>query len=395
MGSLRRVAYWLVLAFPVLLLALKPLPIVIFALLVLVGIYIVAREKINPLTYPPLRLFSWLALGYFAVMAVSVVLSHEAGNDWRHLSRISYFLLAPLVGAAVVYAEVPVRKMIHFFKLGVIVAGVIAFGDYLLSNGSGRFSGMYNPNTFGDIAVVMLFVAVSNLSREETGEYRWSLATVVAGVTAIALSGSRGSMLAMLLLIPVLLWLTRRGSEGKTKRALVVSTLMLFVLGANLFLVQTSTARILNIDSEIHRKSSSAGQRLQMYKAGWKAFLDAPVIGYGYHNCGHAAARYADQDKSVQVGFVGRWHLHNIFITDMVNAGLAGLLALLGLYFIPLYVLLKKTPQGVYVSGGIVLIIGYFLIGMTHTQFGYEYETAFFVFMMVYFLPKSILEKNT
>ena len=393
MISAKSVAYGLILAFPVLLLTVKPLSIVIFALLVCVGAYVLFREKINPLTYPTLRLFSWLMLGYFAVMALSVALSHEVGNDWRHLSRISYFLFAPFVGVAVVYAEVPAKKMIYYFKLGVMAAGIIAFGDYLFSGGSGRFSGMYNPNTFGDIAVVMLFVALSDVWTEDAREYRWSLTTVLTGTTAVALSGSRGSMLAMILLVPVFLWLARRNGR-RFQRAFVASLLMLFVLGANLVLTKTATDRIANIDNEIHRKESSAGQRLQMYKAGWKAFLDAPVIGYGYHNCGHAAARYADQSESVQTGFVGRWHLHNTLVTDMVNGGLMGLIALLSLYFVPLYIFFKNMHMGVYGSGGIIFVAGYVLVGLTHTQFGYAYETALFVLTMGYFLSNSMMEKN-
>lgn len=386
-------AYWLILAFPVLLLTVKPLSIIIFVLLVFIGGYIISKEKINPLTYPPLRLFSWLTLGYFAVMTLSVVFSHEIGNDWRHLSRISYFLFAPLVGVALVYAEVPAKKMLYHFKLGVLVAGLIALGDYIFSNGSGRFSGMYNPNTFGDIAVVMLFVALSDVWNEDTGEYRWSLAAVVAGVTAVALSGSRGSMLAMILLIPVLLWLAYRNGQ-RFQRAFVASLLMIFVLGSNLFLTKTATARIANIDHEIHRQESGVGQRLHMYKAGWKAFLDAPVIGHGYRNANYVASQYID-DKGIASKIRRHSHLHNELITHMVNAGVFGVLAYIGILLVPLLIWRRKYKANMPSNIGFLLIFGYIFLGLTHGMFGYEYEGALFVLMLGYSMCWSYLEKRS
>ncbi len=401
MMTLSRSIYWLLLAFPVVLLALKPLAMLIFAILSVLGLFIAIKERRNPFKIEKLKRFSWLTIGYFSVMLISVLLSNEATNSWTHLSRISHFLFAPFFAVSLMRTNISIEALTKSFKFGIIIAGLITIIGFILAGGVGRFSGMYNPNTFGDLAVLMLFFAISNIINEGKKAYIFSLVAVFFGVTAVILSASRGSMISLILLLVLYIFLMYRVAKDHKKRIGIIILLFIVTVGINIYSMNNTFNRLGSIQTEVTqwedtgKSNTSAGARLEMYNAGFKAFLDAPLIGYGYHNCGTAAARYASQEDAVQKDFEGRWHLHNAFMTTMVNAGLLGLLALIALYFIPLLLFIKRASHSVYANMGIMLIVGYILLGVTHTLFGYAYETAFFVVMLAYICNELSTKERT
>jgi O-antigen ligase len=401
MIMLEKVVYWLILAFPVVLLTVKPLAMIVFALLSMIGIYISIRERINPFKIESIKLFSYLTIGYFVVMAFSVLMSNEPMNSWIHLSRISHFLVSPFVALAIYRINISIDEIAKSFKIGIIFAGLIALIGFIIGDGVGRFSGMYNANTFGDLAVMMLFFSISNIGKENKQAYIFSLTAVAFGVSAVVLSASRGSIITLVLLLVLYTVIMLKFYDNNHKKIWGIVVFLSIVLGINMLLFGHNTMnRLSTIKADVgqwegERRTTSVGQRMEMYSAGWKAFLDSPIIGYGYHNCGTAAARYASQNSTVQEKFVGRWHLHDECITSAVNAGLLGLVSLLALYFIPLFLFVKKLNSNPYSRMGVILISGYILLGVTHTLFGYEYETAFFVVMLAWILNRVKPGENT
>jgi len=400
MAKVDRLVTFLVLAFPVVLLAVKPLAIILFALLVVVGMFISVKYGKNPFAIKSIKTFSWLTVGYFAVMAFSVMLSNEPTNSWVHLGRISYFLVAPFVALAVAKASVSIEELAKSFKIGVIVAGVISITGFILSDGVGRFSGMYNPNTFGDLAVLMLIFAISLVNSESLKSYYLSLCAAIFGVMAIVASGSRGSMIGLMFLMMLLYYFQLIFKHARYKRIILLIVLSLSVFVFSVVVLTKSSDRLFSVGSQIQQwkngdlsVANTSGTRLTMYVAGWKAFLDSPVIGYGYHNCGIVAAKYASQDEITQRDYQGRWHLHNELITTIVNAGTLGFGALATLYMMPLLLFIRRK-QNLYALWGILLIAGYIVLGTTHTLFGYEYETAFFVLMLAFLLQKVTGKKS-
>jgi len=86
-------------------------------------------------------------------------------------------------------------------------------------------------------------------------------------------------------------------------------------------------------------------------------------------------------------------HLHNEYITNLVSAGIVGLVALLSLLFIPMtifYQKLKNEENYYYASMGLLLCVGYATFGFTHIAFGEEHVNSFYVFFMGLLLPKVI-----
>ncbi len=387
-----KVATLLFLLFPVVLLTIKPLAIILFALMVVMGIYVAVKKKMNPFLISETKMLSWLSVGYFMVMLLSVLVSNEPTNAWTHLSRISYFLFAPFIALTIAQVHVSMEVLLKSFKVGSVITGIIALSGFMLASEGGRFSGMYNPNTFGDLSVLMLFFSIINISSEEKWDFRFSISAAVLGVTAIVMSSSRGSLIALILLLIIYILLMLKSYQKKN--LLTVVLLLTVSLGANLYLSHTTTSRILSVNKEAQNSNSSFGQRLDMYKGGWKAFKDSPLIGYGYHNCGSAAARYVSQDALTQKHFLGRWHLHDESLTNLVNAGILGFVSLWALFLFPLFLFLKNYKNSVSARAGVMFIAGYILLGLSHTLFGYEYETAFFVLVLAFLLHQTISKKS-
>ncbi len=387
-----KIATFLFLLFPVILLTIKPLAIILFALLAMMGIYIAVKKKINPFFISETKMLSWLSVGYFMVMFLSVLVSNESTNAWTHLSRISYFLFAPFIALTISQVNVSTEVLLKSFKAGSVIAGMIALSGFIMASGRGHFSGMYNYNTFGDLSVLMLFFSIINISVERKQDFWFSIAAAIWGVTAIVMSASRGSLAALILLLAIYVILMLKSHQQRNLRTIVL--FLLVSLGTNLYFSHTITGRILSVNKEAQNSNSSFGQRLDMYKGGWKAFKDSPLIGYGYHNCGSAAARYVSQDALTQKHFLGRWHLHDESLTNLVNAGILGFISLWALFLFPLFLFLKNYKNSVSARAGVMFIAGYILLGLSHTLFGYEYETAFFVVMLAFLLHQTIGKKS-
>jgi len=391
---IENIVYFITLAFPIVLLTVKPLAIILFGLLSIWGIFSVIRNRLNPFVLEGSKIFSWLSIFYFIVMSLSVILSNEPTNSWTHLSRISYFLLGPFVALAIVRANIPPEKMLIGLKLGTIVSGIIVLSQFTMADSASRFSGLYNTNTFGDLVLMQMLFAMSYISYEKGREYWLTLCAVSFGSIALVISSSRGSILSFVLLVllyTVLMYVIPRYYKTHGWTAIGVALFFFIVtitttgMLSNRFNVVQNEA---SAWSKGEKKVTSVGIRLEMYRTGWSAFKDAPIIGYGFYNCCKAAARYVDNDLEAEESIRKKWHLHNEVITTMVNAGILGLLALFGLYFIPLYLFLKRIKVERYALMGVMLIFGYIFNGFTHTLFGYEYETAFFVVMLSWILSQ-------
>ena len=404
MIALDRVIAFLVLAFPIVLLAVKPLAIMIFMFIAIIGVFVSIKDRKNPFAIESIKLFSWLTIGYFFVMSLSVLLSTEPTNSWVHLSRVSYFLFAPFVALAIIQSNISIEALVKSFKLGIVIAGAISLIGFIMADGSGRFSGMYNPNTFGDLAVMMLFFSILNIQNESQKEYMFSLVSVLFGVTAVCMTGSRGSMVSLILLLVVYILVMHRATNTNHRRIGLVAILFISTFSLNIFGFSDSGNRLFSIKTQIKKwedsnrklldRANTTATRLEMYASGWKAFIDSPITGYGYYSCGVAASRYASQDELVQKDFEGRWHLHNELMTNMVNAGILGLGSLMALYIVPLLLFVRKIRSNTYAIMGVMLISGYVLLGLTHTLFGYEYETAFFIVILAYTLGQYSNESN-
>ncbi len=385
---LRKITLWLIFLFPIFIVSVKGIGPIIYVLLAFIGIYIIVTQKVNPFKVAPLRLFSWLTLGYFLVMVLSVFLSNEPTNGWIHLSRKSQFLLAPLVGIVLYTMKPPLENLLLGTKIGAIVAGMIVLTEYLSGGYGMRLSGMLNANVFADNVTIVTLLSISNIAQEKPKVYRVSLFAVSFGALAVALSGSRGSILSFFLLVSAYLFFIYRyrGNLRQKKKSALAAVLGMCVLVVTSLTMGSILHRVDAASEQVGawekgtNKTSSVSVRLEMYTSGLKAFLDAPLIGYGYRNANVVAARYASPEAKQAIS--GYTHLHNEFITNMVSAGIIGLIALCALFFLPLRLSIKALSRRKFYKYGLMgffLILGYMALGMTHGMLEWEHKNSLFL----------------
>jgi O-antigen ligase len=395
MSRIDKSVYYLILAFPISIISIKILGPLIYVLLALVGMYYAVSKRASPFSIKELKLFSWLTFGYFMVMALSVALSNEPTNDWVHLSRKAQFLIAPFVGVSLYCIEVPIKTILKSLKTGVIFAGMTVLIQYGIGGYGSRLSGMFNPNTFGDIVTVMTLLSVADILKEKKSDYILSLFSVSFGAIAVVLSASRSSIIVLSLLLFIYGVMMHIKMEEKRIKSWAIVLFGIVMLGAGSLMTGVIGKRMNLMQSEVHQwergenRTGSVAVRLEMYRAGIKAFLDAPVMGYGYRNANEVASRYLSGEVSRDIRHYS--HLHNEYLTNAVNAGVVGLMMLLALFLLPLKRFLSnpKIRKNTSSAAGVFLILGFMLNGILHASLQWEYQNSFFAFFLALFLLKA------
>jgi len=390
----------LAIIFPILLINIKIFGNLILLILTLIGIYKIISEKINPLTNKDLRLFTFLTLGYFFIMAMSLILNVGFDEELRHLFRKLHFLLAPLVAVALYKnSALNISHLISSIKFALILCSIVIFTQLFVFKEQYN-SGMFNSNILGDLLVIYLFLSLIRIFKESPKELIFTFFTFFAGIIALLLTGSRGSILTFGVLLLIFLFTSFRKFFLLTKRrksAIIFLLLLAMVLGNSIpYLKDTYSKTISNIATweTDHAHLSSSGLRLQIWNASIEAHKNAPWYGYGYRLANKEVANYSNNHKREIANFT---HLHNEYLTHLLSAGFIGLAALFIILFVPLSIFLmkrKKESINLYAIAGIFLCLSYFFFGFTHIAFGEEHINAFFIFMLAFLLPNIELHSQ-
>jgi len=391
----------LALTFPILLINVKIFGNLILLIFAFIGIYRIISEEINPIKNENIRLFTFLTLGYFFVMSMSIILNTGFDEELKHLFRKLHFLLAPLIAVALYKnSAFNIKHLLASLKGALIVISTIIFFEFFFTNHAYP-SGMINSNILGDLLVIYLFLSLIGIFKESSKELSFTFLTFFTGTIALFLTGSRGSILTFAILFFIFLLSGYRKfflSSKNRKSAIIFFLLLAMILGSSLpYMKNTYDKTIRNISTwqSNHSALSSSGIRLQIWTASIEAHKNAPWYGYGYRSENKEVAKYSNEHKREIANFT---HLHNEYLTHLLSAGYIGLIAILIILFVPLYLFIKKRKNdqsNLYAVAGILLCISYFLFGFTHIAFGEEHINAFFIFMLAYLLPNTILLDRT
>jgi len=391
----------LALTFPILLINVKILGNLILIIFTLVGIYRIISEKINPIKNENLRLFTFLTLGYFFIMALSIILNTGFDEELKHLFRKLHFLLAPLIAVALYKnSTINIKHLLNSLKGAIVLISTIIFFEFFYTDHAFP-SGMINSNILGDLLVIYLLLSLIRIFKEPPKELSFTFLTFFTGTIALFLTGSRGSILTFAILFFIFLISGYRKfflSSKNRKSAIIFFLLLAMILGSSLpYMKNTYDKTISNISTwqSNHSALSSSGIRLQIWSASIEAHKNAPWYGYGYRSENKEVAKYSNEHKREIASLT---HLHNEYLTHLLSAGYIGLIALLMILFVPLYLFIKnrkKDQSNLYAVAGILLCLSYFLFGFTHIAFGEEHINAFYIFMLAFLLPNTILLNRT
>jgi O-antigen ligase len=161
---------------------------------------------------------------------------------------------------------------------------------------------------------------------------RWACrAYLPIGLLAIALTGSRGGMLASLVGLLIVPFTMTRLTPGRM--ALAVTLLVVSGGIAVAYVPQTIVSRLATTTTAV--EDLSLGGRFRIWKAGLNAFAQRPMIGYGSGS--FKVALLPELGYATQVA-------HNSYLSVLVEEGFVGLLFYLTM-FIAVFLALMRLPS--------------------------------------------------
>jgi O-antigen ligase len=324
-----------------------------FALLALGGFfYLLFNPKRVLDTGPRERFFFIAVLANFTWIATTFYLNGQPGSGYSIVwSRHFYQLFLIPLYYLFRRVEIPDRIMVMLIALGVL----LSLGDMLVGMAEGidyRNEGS-NPNGFGPIQLCLSGMLLLFFINNPNDPQRWiALLVFVAGIVTVVLSQSRNTWVTLVVLSVVFALYQFRRRSGWFRLGML-TVVAIVILGSYQLPVVKSRVD-LGIESvaryhasENYRDKSrlgTYGTRMELWKTGWKIFLEHPVIGAGVGNFSILAKKNSKRYKVNNVVHSYKY-VHNQYIAALATRGFPGLILLLLLLGSPIYIALKHRSQ--------------------------------------------------
>lgn len=272
------------------------------------------------------------------------------------------------------------RRIIHVWS-PIAAFAALALASAQIELGPRRAEGAAgNAGPFAALCLIM-FSCCLITAAETMGRSRL-IAAAGAGAAAacVILSGMRGFW-PCLIIIPIALAIVFRDAwKGASKRMFFAGALI--VLAALVLTQGTIEKRIFRLGSEIERLQSGGGEdtslglHIVIWQAGWSLLREAPLAGHGL---GRNRELMGARTKEISGTPISLSHFHNAILTQGVQSGVAGILAMLAMLFAPLGLSMRQ-PQSDCRRHGLAVILAvtiiYSITGMTAIMFGHDLMDA-------------------
>ncbi len=363
--------------------------VVIVSGLIGLGLAAFARSRA---VVAPSALMIYAAL---VLLAATLPFVYRSSMDSLPLAACLPMLAAPGIAALLERRQADLDRFgAHVLPLLSLfgVSSAVGMGLWeAMSTGTARAGVGNNPIHFGGITTILGFLALVGMVSSAA---RWRaiyLAGPALAMVGVVLSGSRGPLLAWLVLavfsLPILL-------IGLKSWRLALATIAVTVVGGVLFVVLAADSllvqRLLTVPSSLAAAFSAQDPvaallgfmtandpyRTALYDVGWQALQSSPIIGIGY----------GQMMPLVRELYPDMISLHTL---ENLHSDIADFAALGGAMGILAYVLLLLSPAaalrslrlrdhpGLWLTA-VVLIVGYATLGLTNAMFGVLPQTALF-----------------
>ncbi|RYE08368.1 MAG: O-antigen ligase family protein [Hyphomicrobiales bacterium] len=329
----------------------------------------------------------------FVLLAIAILAVADSESDRLFVFDFSPMLMA--IPAAALFARARVGHGSTFMAL-VALAGTFAAASVTVYQGfilgAPRVGGWQNsPIHFGDLAVIVGYMSLGGVLLTSLRWRALFLIGPVLGGFAAVMSGSRSSIIVAIVLAPFALYFLIRHSGWRLRNLLIALAIGAAIVGVAAAFSGSRIERMLSAFTVIGETlsgepvgDSSFRYRLDMYQAGWKAFLDSPIFGHGWRHQMEAAFPYLTPDG--QAGYQAEhWgYIHNEALSLGVGMGVLGFIAYVLLMAHPLALLAKaprdtQTIPRTYLC--LTVVIGVFVAGLTDVHFMAELFKTFYCFI--------------
>ncbi|MFC3339561.1 O-antigen ligase family protein [Paracandidimonas soli] len=372
------------------------------ALLFLGGLAMLCRPREWPILLRHDKALLALFLAFFLVWVAGILL------DEPTLSKFDKPIRILCAAAALLWLlKHPPRRE---YLWGGIAAGAILVGAWAgwqkLELHVDRAQGYTHMIQFGNISMLLGMLSLAGLGWAWVlkRSLPWSILMLLAffcGLGGSLFSGSRGGWIG----IPFVLMVIVHAYKDHFPRKAIMAFVLATAAGIALLYYWPATgvqSRVQEAVSDVTRyvendvATTSVGARLEMWRFGWLAFQESPLLGLGDKGLAEARQRMIAEGRVQPV--VGKFnHLHSEYVDVAAKRGLLGLCALLLLYLIPLRIgtRLVRSPDAEakpYAVAVSILCVSYMDYGLSQTFLSHNSGVMVFFFSMVIFwslLPRS------
>jgi len=383
---------------PLTLLLLPKVAEVVYILLSVAGLIELLRGHLSHDERHRLLLVSLLPVLFFAIAALSVIVSGDYSGWFHPLKKLDELLATPFIAILLMRGNIKPHHFIQVSRYSVLLLFAAILYQFVRLH-VGRPGGAISPLQFAHVALLLGCYSLICLPLESGRRRLFSLAAFCAGFLSTLITQSRIEWISAFVLITALIVIWRRSGllEKKTVWVVCGITLALSLFSMGTPLVQNRVGAAL---AEYHAFEdhqvwfSSVGQRLVMWKAGLEAAAEKPVFGWGIHRSQQAAVSKLHDPVMKQL--LGEHHnLHNEYVNSLAAKGIVGLLSLLALLFIPMAIFYARADNPellIFNAGGLLLCVSYAVSSLTYQAFGDNTMNVFFVIVFSYSLT-SVLQK--
>lgn len=335
-------------------------------------------------------------LAYFVVSSGMTV---SLGNNLKDLDQYGRALLAVPV-LLLCCSRISIRLPVVWagIALGAILSAPLAWWQ-VVANGDAQAGGFMNEISFSNLVWVFAVFCAGGLfwAVRQPRARLWLVllaAGLLCGVYSAIVGGSRGTWVAV---PPAVLLFLFAFLERKNAVRVLVPLVLGGVMLAALFTVPDSSLRVryeagvLNMTQiEDGNSANSIGARLQIWRGAWMNLRTKPVSGWNMSD--YAATVRADVAAGGVAPIALRYldNLHNNYFQAWVFTGLPGLLALLALYFVPLWHFAPRLRDGdmtvrVLAFCGSSLVVSFMCFSLTYSALRRNYGIMFYLLALVVF----------
>ena len=347
----------------------------------------------------------WLVVSMLtmSLLWLSMADPSERSGQWDRPAK--FVMAAACLLFATAYPPRP-RPLFWGLIVGCLGAGAVAIWQVHVE-GAPRASGFPTKHTnaiqWGNLALlmaVMLLVQASSIHQR----FRWPVKLlaavgVLAALHASVLSQSRGGWLALLLAIPLGVFLLYQINPRAVGKAVLGLFALLLLVTALNYRVVAERMHIMEKEVQTYDAkgdaSSSVGQRMEHWRFAVDMIKEKPVLGWGFGPyMEEKAARVAAgkyQQSIVEYKFV-----HNEVLDVLVKCGIVGLIALLVFYALPIWMfwptrerLARHADAAVRAQvlalrlSGLSIPVLYIGFGLTQVFFAHNSGIMFYLFMVI------------
>jgi O-antigen ligase len=329
----------------------------------------------------PQRLIFKLILAWFATEAISGLLHF---NGWPTIIEIAENL--PFLGYIIFVSGMEhsskqdLRRVMHVWS-PIAAFAALALASAQIQIGPHRAEGAAgNAGPFAALCLVMFNCCLIAVVETKGRSRLLGAAGAGAAAACVILSGMRGVWPCLIIIPVTLAFVFKDIWKGASKRMIYAAALIILAV---LALTQgTIQKRIFRFGSEMERlqsdrtEVSSLGQHVLIWRAGWSLLREAPLSGHGLGRNRELMAERTNELGGVPIRLS---HFHNAILTQGVQSGIFGILALLAMFFAPLFLSMQhrlddSRRHGLAVIVGVTII--YAVAGATAVMFGHDLMDA-------------------